>query len=393
MGAEPRSMKARVPLSSLPAPYVALLRHVGAKDSADGSGWEAEIDARRFRFSWLPATKSEPCGLRIETPAGPSAAPPSETDAGFEISGGYRSAPWPIARLPGPLTLRLENERDRFGKRVGLNREIQLGHQEFDERVYVECDAPDAVVRKLLASEVCRREILQMLELGPTAVTLDRAGALSVSLRRAEKDAPSVARFEQVVRSLGAMAQGLPALRGRAPQLRGALALVLVLVALFGSVLGIPALMLSLWLWNPAGDEPFPVGFLLGFVLWFVSVPLVFLAVRRRSTSLRDFGMYAGFSLLAVPLWTMAMLLAVNGAFDTSPPVAHDQVVVSRWLSRGKSTNYYVRMTPVAAGDHGYQLRIDRNTYQSLGEGARAVVTTRAGALGYEWLISVRPAQ
>jgi hypothetical protein len=382
---------AKVTLSSLPPTHSALLRSLGVRTSDDGAAWEVTLDERRFVFHWLIATKSEPSGFRVETLAGPVASPPRAEDAGFD-TGGYRAEPWAIAPNPGPLLARFETKRDRFGKRIGLNRETQLGDAEFDERIYLECDAPDATSRKLFQSEASRRELVRVLSLGAPAVNLDRNGLLSICLRWVPKDIPSQAQFEALLRAFGAFAESLPALRGRVPQLKSKLAVVLVLGSLIGSILGIPALFLVRWLWRPVDDDLYSTTLLIGIFAWIVLVPLSFFAIRGRSTALRDWIMTVSFSSFGVPIGCMTLAMAINGAFDTSAPVEHTEWVARRWTTSGKSTTYHVQLEPTVPGDRGFSLTVSSSTYHALAGGTAARVTTRDGALGWAWLVSVGPA-
>src|SRR4051812_49357906 len=48
----------------------------------------------------------------------------------------------PTPSLP-PVYFRKENGRDRAGKLLRLNRELQTGDDEFDRAIYIESDAPE----------------------------------------------------------------------------------------------------------------------------------------------------------------------------------------------------------------------------------------------------------
>jgi len=378
-----------IPLSSLPPAHAALIRGIGA--TWDGAGWEVSRDERRISFRWLPATKSEPGGFHIETLAGPAAAPPRAEDSGFETKG-YRAEPWATAVNPGPLLVRVESGRDRFGKRIGLNRETQIGDPDFDARIYIECDAPDAILRKLFASEASRRELLQVLELGAPAVSLDEKGLLSISLRRNLAAAPMTQEhFEGLLQAFAGFAEELPALRGRAPRRRRVLPAVLALGSLVGSILGIPALFLARWSWPPVDDDLYVSMVLAGIALWIVLIPVAFLVHRRRSTALRDWLMTVGFASFGAPVGCVALALIVNGGLDTSPPVDRDAWVVRRWTTSGKSTSYHLMLVPTAHEGRRYDLVVPRSTYTAVAVGSKAVVTTRAGVLGWPWLEAVTP--
>ena len=55
---------------------------------------------------------------------------------------------------------------DRFGKLLGVNREVQTGDAEFDRQCYVDSPESDEVVKRLLAPPAVRSGISALLKLG-----------------------------------------------------------------------------------------------------------------------------------------------------------------------------------------------------------------------------------
>src|SRR5262249_19632846 len=69
-----------------------------------------------------------------------------------------------VKTLPMPrMLLRPERGRDRFGKAVFLNREVQSGDPAFDDRIYIETDEPAETVRRALESVKVREAIGALL--------------------------------------------------------------------------------------------------------------------------------------------------------------------------------------------------------------------------------------
>ena len=60
----------------------------------------------------------------------------------------------PVTRAP--IELRRETDFDRLGKRLGLNREYATGDAAFDAAVYIESDAADTTLARILGSEAVR---------------------------------------------------------------------------------------------------------------------------------------------------------------------------------------------------------------------------------------------
>ena len=65
---------------------------------------------------------------------------------------------WVTEPLPVAV-FRRERTRDRVGRRLALNREIQTGDQAFDDLVYIETDEQPDTIKELVASPQARAEI------------------------------------------------------------------------------------------------------------------------------------------------------------------------------------------------------------------------------------------
>jgi len=101
------------------------------------------------------------------------------TDVSFELGGRevisnvrFVSESWVRANLrvkTGPLPWAIfsaERAVDRFGKLLGVNREVQTGDAEFDRQCYVDSPESDEVVKRLLAPPAVRSGISALLKLG-----------------------------------------------------------------------------------------------------------------------------------------------------------------------------------------------------------------------------------
>ena len=119
-------------------------------------------------------------------------------------SSSHSSAKW--------STLRRETSTDRFGKRIYLNREVQIGDAAFDDAIYIETDAPDDVVRELLAAPAAREGTLRLLALECTAIELDTNGDVAVELPARDADAIDTPTVLALLDALAAFAESFPPL-------------------------------------------------------------------------------------------------------------------------------------------------------------------------------------
>ena len=117
--------------------------------------------------------RSRPCSARASRALGAkktgesAEASAAGTDVHYEFGGGrkgdgqrrvrepqLRERPR-CASTPGHCRTRCSSPKavvDRFGKVIGLNREVQTGDQAFDDACYVDTSEDDAVVKRLLES-------------------------------------------------------------------------------------------------------------------------------------------------------------------------------------------------------------------------------------------------
>ncbi len=276
----------------------------------------------------------------------------------------------------GPtLELRKEDDADRTGKRRGINRELQTGDAPFDEAVYVDSDASDDDVLRVLASARVRGAALALLEGGASAVQLTTH---HVTVRWKERKTPGVyepAHLLPALRDVLAVASaGGPHTRG--PSQRGRW---LPWAALLGLFFGLPYTAVVLGVYAPE-DRSLPLlGLLVGPALSIAARPLLARYLAGYSASWARYRISVTGLFLAFALLGAGVPAHLNAALDRSRPVDEPGTVVSvgrrdeengttevevEWID-GRRTTASVR-PPVAAGDTVVQRR-------------------HAGALGQSW--------
>lgn len=136
---------------------------------------------------------------------------PLRATASREVSA-YRGSGRPVLDEPVALTIRPEGWRDRAGKRLGLNAEVEIGDPDFDERVYLEGDDEEGV-RQMLSSAELRGLVLELFSDGVAVVAVRRGlGRLSV-VREDLLHEIDVVWLERLVRRLRRAHDRLPAFR------------------------------------------------------------------------------------------------------------------------------------------------------------------------------------
>ncbi len=330
--------------------------------------------------------KGTPTGFVLETPvadSGRDAAP---------AAGSYRSDPRRQVKGRPRVRLRRETGRDSLGKRLDINREVQTGDEEFDARVYVESDAPDGDVREVLADERVRRGALGLLELGYREVLInDGAGRLSATFQTQSPESLDEAGLVRAAELMRQVAGALPEFSG--PARSGPMWWAAAAAVGASAATVIAGMIVNAWAharYDPLTSAPIWVGILLGLGALLLSLPVLRVVLRGRSTSFRVLLICGGVLVVGWPLLGAALAAGLNGALDEAPPVAHATTVRGRHKVSGKnSTTYYLDVDSWRPGERTVALEVPYGVYKQLAPGAPVVVTTGPGRFGWEWLRSV----
>jgi hypothetical protein len=340
-----------------------------------------ERHGRSLSVKYTPGGKNTPPSLRIT-------ANVDETSETVSF-GAYREQGRAQLDMRPAILLRPETGTDRLGKRLGLNREVQIGDPELDALVYVETDAPDEDVQRTLADDRVRRGVRDLLASGASRIQLDPEGLSAVRVLR--RGTPfGAADLDRTAALLAEAASAMPLFKaGQAMKPRSPLTGVL------GLVFGAMAMPIMLGL---AGHAPLDVaakttGIGGGFALWALVVAALVVTLRGRSDSLRRIALLSFAALFAVPAGVYAGLVGANRGLDASPAVDHPTTVTQVWTSRGKNTTYFhVAVASWRPEERTVSLDVSQGFYSKVKAGSRMVVTTHEGRLGWEWVDTFRVA-
>lgn len=354
------------------------------------TGFRFLREQRHFSAVWLPHGKNRPPKVHFTTPAGPLAHPVM-TKSHSAVSGGpFRGEARPRIESPAPLTLRSEKKLDRTGKRLGLNREIQTGDADFDQIVYLETEAPDALVLAALSDPITRAGVMKCLALGASEIVLEKTGNLCLTLPLTSENLITPSRIAALLDTLGAAAEAIPPLQGEGRH-RSSVG-VIPTVAVLGALAAWPLFYLVDWLWKPIRSDLYWTAFFGGLVLWLVSMPILARILRGRSTSLRDLATSVIALAFGFPLGGADLLLTLNAVLDGSPPEEHATQVTNLHRRSGKNSAYFVTVSSWHPGEATIEIQINSSVYSTLAVDQRVVVTTGKGLFGWERMTTIAPA-
>ncbi len=363
-----------IPAALLAIPIVLMLNHqrrTRAFEEARRALGGSEIDAGPYR-------------VRVDLTVGGKNQPPALClSLGRATVGGET------------ILLRRETARDRLGKSLGLNREVELGDDGFDAAIYIESDAPDAEVRALLAREEVRRAVVEIISLGYTDVAVSPPTAALLARRNNPKEVHlTPAAIRRVAALLAVIAPALPA-RAEAPRDEPIAILIArvvgVLVLLVAGFAGAPLASFAHARWPTFTLAPYWQGIPAAFGLFVVAVVAAALRFRGRSTSFRNLCWLAAALAYAVPSYTMAAAFTLNGALDGTPPVHRASRVLSSFFTTGKKPAHHLRLAPFPGSEGELELALEPDAYPHLAEGRTVTVKVATGALGWPWIQSIDP--
>jgi len=292
-------------------------------------------------------------------------------------------------RIPtGPLPLilvRAERGLDRLGKTLGLDREVQLGDDAFDNAAYIESSASDDTVRSAFASAETRAQVRALLALG---YSLDMSGdGLSATRLRGYYSAFEFPELPDVLRTLKAIHSALPKLTGEPGAKRRMRVSAPVLVSFVVVLIGIFSLawMGQSHFGGPLDDLSAAKVLGLGVFAWAAISFALYLALRNRPMALQTLLFSSLLLIFGIPpLFAFGVLLS-NSSFDSAPATVHRTKVV--YLS---PRSHEVRFTAFRTERPEDKVAVPFDVYRTLNVGDDIEVDTRPGAFGITWVSGLR---
>jgi hypothetical protein len=354
-------------------------RYLGARRDGD----------RSVRFTWrgLPFEAVQTKGKQAHMTTrllDPSGAYPGTWNA----LGQGADAPTLRVKHQPRVLMTSEGVANKLGKRLGLNREVQLGDQGFDECVYIDSYVEDEVAARLLPNAQARGAVQSLLEHVDRVQIMDKD--TPVGLRKAgvlEADVVLGGRYDQLLDHLVTLAHNLPPVRVQAPgQLPHDLGVTLMTLSIFSCLPSLGLMLAGLFWWPTFTTGIDKAGLLGGLALWAVSLPVLWLLMRGRSTSATNLFVSACFLLFALPTGSLGTLYTLNGFQDPSLR-ARPGVILGTILSRGsKGGVTYYALVKTEDGALEGRFQIDTDEYYRYQRGARVKLYIGDGRLGWSWL-------
>ncbi len=311
---------------------------------------------------------------------------------------GYRQDPRP--RLDGQpaIVVRWETDEDRKGKRWRINREVQTGDTEFDDRFYIQSDAPEEHIHAVLGSAETRQIVKTLFEHHCDSVALKRpnleapgsdrrSGELAVEyLTHALTDAS----FPQLVKELEWLIGETLLLRaslplfvgeGKAVQKRRRVTWAYYALLIF-IVLGIVSGIIATF---PVDAYPIAILWGAGAGALLLFVPVAYLLALGHARGVSHFKGLLMLGFFTIPMGVFTMGLGTNWLLDTSEPQTHRTVVVGKTVCNRKN-KHYADVQDWRDRRRSVTVRVGRRDCETTKPHDPLVVVVREGFWGFAWV-------
>ena len=281
------------------------------------------------------------------------------------------------------IVLRAEGAVDRGGKALGISHELQLGDPDFDAAVYIESEAPDALVAQVLAAAPVRAAAVALVR-GPAGEVQLGEGRVTARLEAVQLTADAARAVVAPLRAL-ATAMAVPKDMPTRAEIIGRRQVGHIfgiafawLVTLTLAVVVRPPQVLT-W-----GAVLAALG--LGVVLWLGVCAGLARILRGASDSMRWVLLSAAVFALTTPFAGMKLALLANASLDGGPETAarHNVSVADR-----SETRVLLDIEGLVPGEPRTRVALTTFTHPESADGTKLIIT-RPGALGWRWLVDVR---
>lgn len=300
-----------------------------------------------------------------------------------------------MKRLPH-VVCRVETDLDRFGKRLGLNREPHTGDEAFDRSFYIEATGRSADIATLIELGAFRDAAREVAAIGGDLVVNAEGHAVAMRL---PIDAPAIApeAMDRVVQALATLTGALPPLEDRT--LRGVERRMLGEIGALGAIMPLAGVAyLSSKLVRVLDDGFLTLSLQVMGALFGVGVIVLWLASRGRPRGLARLAVGLGVVIATAPSLSVAGLTLTNWIGDRSSTRVVLPVEETHTTHGSKNRKYYwITVGGEGTGVARSTLSVTASGYAALDKVARKEQRVELelgnGNLGYRWLRAIRIAR
>ena len=298
----------------------------------------------------------------------------------------------------GRFSIRKETFFDNLAKGLGIAVEVQTENPDFDSSFYIDSSTPD-YTEDLLSNQQIREEIKQIFEFGRCkSISLDQqmlSASFEVILRlnlQYEKMSQDV--IDNTADLLQRIATSLPRLNAKYPEADKSIklwipAIVKVLIATMVICSYIGFAYISSQTSVIDKSQLFEYSSIYSLSCFFLCSILVTVILSRRSSSHRELLILLPVSFAAFLVFGYLAVDQINQRLDTASPVFHEELIMTKDVSRSKNTCYYLNFTSWRKGHSLERIMVSKKMWDDVKGGDTKIrLLTKPGYLSFEWIVS-----
>jgi hypothetical protein len=285
------------------------------------------------------------------------------------------------------MMLRQERDRDRFGKSIHLNKELQTGDPLFDARVYIECDSRGSAAARMLKNPEVRKGVTGLLALGFKQLYFRKHGHAMVVTWQIGPKSLTKDLLDEAMRRMTQIVDGLPPFRRVPTKTQHSAGTRLVLFYMAMTCIVVLGMMYVLAEWSPLGNGLQPMILNLSLCLFAAQALVTWLVVKGSSSALRAMIQGNLISLAMAPMLCTALIIGANGIGDTEV-IYYSRALDHKRISESddSKTHYLYFASIQGVKGSSFSIKVSSTEYHQARVGDMYDLTVGAGNLGTPWL-------
>jgi hypothetical protein len=292
------------------------------------------------------------------------------------------------------LTIRPETSRDKFYKKIGLNKEMQISDAEIDKDLFFECDTPEFAKQLFLSAQV-KPLILKIfsyfnsIEITRDKCTIKRFPCEKLNKINNEIITDSARKLLNFVSFIPRSVSSYHSEVFSFKSWRAILYFIGYGLLVCGGICTLWANIsfrvvdaMRLWLLSIS----------INIAIFVAALCFAFQKIKGFSTSskvLIHFLFSFGIGIVLLGRYGFAV---TNGILDMTPAQKFEQVLINKYTETGdNSTTYHAVVAPWRPARSGWKFTVSQGEYGRIRVGKTYyAIITKSGRFGFEWVLSER---
>lgn len=292
------------------------------------------------------------------------------------------------------LMIRPETSRDKFYKKIGLNKEVQVSDTEIDKGLFFECDTPEFTKQLFLSPQVKPLVSKILSYFNSIEITHDKCAFKRFPCEKLNKINNDIIMdsARKLLNFVSFIPRSISSYHPEALSFKAWRAILYFIgygilicggICVFWANISFRVIDdMRLWLLSIPID----------FALFVIILYLAFQKIKGFSTSskvLIHFIFSFGIGIVLLGRYGFAV---ANGILDKTPPQKFEQALIDKYTTTGEnSTTYHAVVAPWHSASRSWGFTVSQAEYGRIQVGKTYyMIVTKSGRFGFEWVLSER---